>query len=183
MDLLGLGSVIGGGLGLVGNIAGRIGASKAARRAKKYVEDQRSENDAWYARRYNEDATQRGDAQAAIEHTRRALAERARNAAGAAAVTGASAEAEARAKADGNSALANTMSGIAAAGASSKDAIDAQHRQADEALTQQMVGIETGRAQQMTEGASALGQSVVQLGGAVDNYLAATAPSKPKAAD
>lgn len=55
--------LIGSAIGAAGSIFGGISASKAFSKMKKNVEAQRKSNQDWYDRRYNEDATQRADAQ------------------------------------------------------------------------------------------------------------------------
>ena len=82
------GSAIGGALGIGGAIFGGISASKAMKRAKKMVEEQKKENQDWYDRRYNEDSTQRADAQRILTQTNEAIRQRNQAAAGSAAVMG-----------------------------------------------------------------------------------------------
>lgn len=57
-----LGGAIGAGLSAVGSIFGNISASKAMKKVKNNLNEQRKRNQDWYDRRYNEDATQRTDA-------------------------------------------------------------------------------------------------------------------------
>ena len=63
--------LIGSAIGAVGSIFGGIKASKAMKKAKRNVEAQRQKNQDWYDRRYNEDATQRADAQRILRITTR----------------------------------------------------------------------------------------------------------------
>ncbi|MCM1405167.1 MAG: hypothetical protein NC210_01960, partial [[Clostridium] fimetarium] len=71
-----IGSLIGAGIGAVGSIFGGIKASEAMREVKRGIERQRKKNQDWYDRRYNEDATQRADAQRALEITREQIKRR-----------------------------------------------------------------------------------------------------------
>lgn len=64
--------LIGSALGAVGSIFGGNSASKAMKKAKQNVEQQIQKNQDWYDRRYNEDATQRADAQRILTMTKRA---------------------------------------------------------------------------------------------------------------
>ncbi len=64
-----LGSTIGGALGIGASIFGGISASKAMKKVKESLEGQMKENQNWYDRRYNEDATQRADAQRILTMT------------------------------------------------------------------------------------------------------------------
>ena len=58
-----IGSIIGAGMQAAGAIWGGISASKSAKKVTQSIERQQQENQDWYDRRYNEDATQRADAQ------------------------------------------------------------------------------------------------------------------------
>ena len=111
----------------VGAVAGGIAARKAAREQNKRLEDQLQENQDWFDRRYNEDATQRADAQRLLTMTEEAIKNRNRQAAGAAAVMGGTTESVAAAKAANNAALADTVSSIAADAANRKDSIESQY--------------------------------------------------------
>jgi hypothetical protein len=84
-----LGGAIGAGLGAFGSIFGGLSASKAMKRYKQNLEQQRKKNQDWYDRRYNEDATQRADAQAIMSRTEDSIRNRNRRAAGTQAVMGA----------------------------------------------------------------------------------------------
>ena len=80
--------LIGAAVGAAGSIFGGISASKAMKRMKKNVEAQRKANQDWYDRRYNEDATQRADAQRILTQTELSIKNRNQQAAGAQAVMG-----------------------------------------------------------------------------------------------
>ena len=104
--------LIGSAIGAAGSIFGGISASKAMKRAKKNVEAQRQKNQDWYDRRYNEDATQRADAQRILTQTEESIKQRNKQAAGSAAVMGGTDESVAAAKAANNQALADATSQI-----------------------------------------------------------------------
>ena len=78
--------LIGGAIGAAGGIFGGISASKALRQMKRNVEAQRKSNQDWYDQRYNEDATQRADAQRLLTMTEESIRKRNQQAAGSAAV-------------------------------------------------------------------------------------------------
>ena len=111
-----IGSAIGGALGIGGSIFGGISASKAMKKVKKNLEGQMKDNQDWYDRRYNEDATQRADAQRILTITNDNIRQRNKAAAGAQAVMGGTEESVAAAKAMNNQALADATSQIAVAG-------------------------------------------------------------------
>ena len=105
--------LIGSAIGAAGSIFGGIKASKAMKKAKRNVEAQRQKNQDWYDRRYNEDATQRADAQRILTQTEESIKQRNKQAAGSAAVMGGTDESVAAAKAANNQALADATSQIA----------------------------------------------------------------------
>lgn len=145
--------LIGSAIGAAGAIFGGISASAAAKKAKKNVEAQRQKNQDWYDRRYNEDATQRADAQRILTQTEESIKQRNRQAAGSAAVMGGTDESVAAAKAANNQALADATSQIAAAADARKDNIEATYMQNDNAFNEQLNQIEMGKAK-------AIGQAV-----------------------
>ncbi len=138
--------LIGTAIGAVGSIFGGISASKAAKRAKKNIEAQREKNQDWYDRRYNEDATQRADAQRLLTQTEESIKQRNRQAAGAAAVMGGTDESAAAAKAANNQALADATSQIAANADARKDNIEATYMENDNAYVDKLNEIEKNKA-------------------------------------
>lgn len=145
--------LIGSAIGAAGSIFGGISASKAMKRAKKNVEAQRKKNQDWYDRRYNEDATQRADAQRILTQTEESIKQRNKQAAGSAAVMGGTDESVAAAKAANNQALADATSQIAANAEARKDNIEATYMANDNAFVEQLNQLEQGKAQ-------AIGQAV-----------------------
>ena len=145
--------LIGTAIGAAGSIFGGIVASKAAKKAKKNIEAQREKNQDWYDRRYNEDATQRADAQRLLTQTEKSIKERNRQAAGAAAVMGGTDESTAAAKAANNEALADATSQIAASADARKDNIEATYMQNDNAFVDKLNKMELKKA-------DAIGQAV-----------------------
>ena len=145
--------LIGSAIGAAGSIFGGISASKAMKRAKKNVEAQRQKNQDWYDRRYNEDATQRADAQRILTQTEESIKQRNKQAAGTQAVMGGTDESVAVAKAANNQALADATSQIAANAEARKDNIEATYMANDNAFVEQLNQLEQGKAQ-------AIGQAV-----------------------
>lgn len=139
--------LIGSAIGAVGSIFGGISASKAMKRAKRNVEAQRKKNQDWYDRRYNEDATQRADAQRILTQTEESIKQRNKASAGSAAVMGGTDESVAAAKAANNQALADATSQIAAQADARKDNIEATYMANDNAFVEQLNQIEQGKAQ------------------------------------
>ena len=133
-----IGGIIGGGLKAAGAIFGGIKASQAMRDVKRNIEAQRKKNQDWYDQRYNEDATQRADAQRVLTQLRDDLRQRTAAASGAAAVMGGSEESAAAMKSANNAAVADATSRIAADADAKKDRIEATYLQNDNAFAQQL---------------------------------------------
>ena len=161
-----IGSIIGGALKAGGAIFGGISASKAMKKAKKNVEAQRKKNQDWYDQRYNEDATQRADAQRILTQTEESIKQRNRAAAGSAAVMGGTDESVAAAKAANNQALADATAQIAANADARKESIEATYLANDNALTEQLNNLELKKAQAIKEAAMAVGDVGSSVAGA-----------------
>lgn len=124
-----IGSIVSGALGAIGGIFGGIGRNKAIKEQMKMIAEQQQDNQDWYDRRYNEDATQRADAQRLLQMTEESIKNRNRQAAGTQAVMGGTEESVAAAKAANSQALADATSQIAASADARKDAIEQQYLQ------------------------------------------------------
>lgn len=157
-----IGSIIGGAMKLGGSIFGGIKASREAKKQQKMLDAQKAENQAWYNRRYNEDGTQRADAQRLLTNTQDLLRRQTMAAQGANAVTGASTEAVAAQKAANNQALASATSTIAAASDARKDNIEQQYQTNNNALADKQMQI--SRQKQ-----NAIMQAVQGVAGAADS--------------
>lgn len=153
------GQIIGAGLSTVGSIFGGIKASEAMQKAKEGVETQKRKNQDWYDRRYNEDATQRADAQAILTRTEESIRNRNRAVAGSAAVMGGTVEGQQAAQAANNEALTNATTTIAANAERRKDAIENQYLQTDNQLQGQLNDIERQRAGQIAEATKGVAQA------------------------
>ena len=135
------------------------------KKAKKNIENQRSENESWYNRRYNEDATERADAQRILAKMQESMRERTREAAGVQAVTGGTEESVAAAKKAGNEAMAEAVSQIAVAGDRRKDAIEQQYQARDAQLNGQLNNLETGKAMAIGQAAQGVAQAGANMAG------------------
>ncbi|MBW4753733.1 hypothetical protein KZO77_01590 [Prevotella melaninogenica] len=151
--------LIGAAIGAAGSIFGGISASKAMRKMKANVEAQKKANQDWFDRRYNEDATQRADAQRILTMTEESIKNRNKAAVGAQAVMGGTEESVAAAKAANNKALSDATSQIAVNAEQRKDSIEQQYQQRDADLTNQLNEIEQNKA-------NAIGQAVQGVTGA-----------------
>ena len=160
-----IGSLIGGAMGIGASIFGGVSASKAMNKVKKNIENQQSENDAWYNRRYNEDATQRADAQRILTITNENIRQRNRQAAGTQAVMGGTEESVAATKAANNEALAEATSQIAVAGDRRKDSIEQQYQARDAQLNGQLNDMEVQKANAISQAAQGVAQAGANMGG------------------
>lgn len=161
-----IGELIGGAVGIGSTIFGGLAASKAMKRVKGNLEDEQAKNEAWFNRRYNEDATQRADAQRVATMIRDDLMDRNRQIAGTQAVMGGTEESVAAAKAQGNEAYADAMAQIAASGASAKDRIDREYRQRDQSLVDALNNLEVNKANNIAtavKGAGAAGSNIAGM--------------------
>lgn len=161
-----IGSLVGAGLSAVGSIFGGISASKAMKKVKNNLENQKRENQDWYDRRYNEDATQRADAQRILSKTEESIRNRNRQAAGSAAVMGGTEESVAAAKAANNAALADAAATIAANADARKDQIEAQYQQKKAQVDDALNNLEMNKAQAISSAVQGVAQAGAGIAGA-----------------
>lgn len=166
-----IGSLIGSALGIGASIFGGIKASQAMKGVKNNLEQQRRDNQNWYDRRYNEDATQRADAQRILTQTAEAIKQRNRAAAGSAAVMGGNAESVAAEKAANAQAMADAASRIAVAGEARKDSIEQQYQNRDQALQGQLNNMEVNRANAITQAVAGVAGAAGAAGEAYDQNM------------
>lgn len=144
--MFGLGSLIGGAMKIGGSIFGGIKASQAMKQVENNLNDRMRENQEWYDRRYNEDATQRADAQRMLAMTMDAIRDRSMDAKGTQAVMGGTEESMAATKAANAKALADTAAEIAVAGANRKDQIESQYMAKKDSLNDKLNNLQTQKA-------------------------------------
>lgn len=160
-----IGSAIGGALGIGASIFGGVSASKAMKKVKGNLEGQVRENQNWYDRRYNEDATQRADAQRILSITNENIRQRNQHAAGAQAVMGGSEESLAAAKAANNQALADATSQIAVNGERRKDQIESQYMTTKSELNDKLNALEQAKAQNTAQAVQGVAQAGANMAG------------------
>lgn len=115
-----LGGIIGGALGAAGGIMGGLSKNRHLKQQINAINAQQAENQNWFDQRYNEDATQRADAQRILTLTAERMKRANRAAAGTAAVMG-GADVD---RSQSSAAMADAASQIAVAGANRKDEIE-----------------------------------------------------------
>ena len=161
-----IGSIAGGALGAAGSIFGGISASKAMRRVKKNLQAQKEANQNWYDRRYNEDATQRADAQRILTQTEESIMNRNRQAAGAQAVMGGTDESTAAAKAANAQALADATSQITVNAENRKDQIEQTYQQRDSQINEALNNLEINKAQAISQAVQGVAKAGAGIAGA-----------------
>ena len=158
-----LGGIIGAAAGTLGGIFGGISKNKALKAQMKMLKEQKQENENWYNRKYNEDATQRADAQAVLTQTAEMIKQRNQAAAGSQAVMGGTGESVAVQKEANAKALADATSQIAAAGEARKDQIESQYLSRKNEINNALTGAEGQKT-------DAFGMISNALGGGVDGF-------------
>ena len=167
-----VGDYISGGLKVGAAVTNLIAGARAARKQKNIYKDELKNNQMWYDKNYNEDATERADAVAALEKQKQAMRERQQNAQGANAVMGASAESDAREKAAQTNALANTVSNINLAGENRKDNVERSYINSRNAIQDKLSALEAQKANNIANAASQLANgagSVLTMSAAKDD--------------
>lgn len=162
-----IGSIIGGVLNLGGSIAGGIASSRANKKANNMLQQQKERNQAWYDRNYNQDFTQRADAQNIINSTREMLQERSQRSAATNAVMGGTDEALAMEKEAQNKAVAQVTSNIAAQADNHKDRIEQAYMNADSSITQQQIGNQQQKAQNISQAVSGASAGAAGIVGSI----------------
>lgn len=162
-----LGAVISGAIGVGSMITNAIAGSRAAKRAEARIAQEKQDNENWYNRRYNEDATQRADAQRIITQTNDAIKRRNQASQGTQAVMGgtdASTAATQQANAEG---MANAVSSIAAQGEARKDNIENQYLANKRNITNQQNALDESKANNIAN----IAQTALSTGASIANSL------------
>ena len=160
------GSIAGGALGAAGSIFGGISASKAMKRVKKNLQAQKEANQNWYDRRYNEDATQRADAQRILTQTEESIRNRNRQAAGSQAEMGGTDESVAAEKAANAEAWADATAQIAAGAENRKDQIEQTYQQRDSQINEALNNLEMNKAQAISQAVQGVAKAGAGIAGA-----------------
>lgn len=171
------GAIIGGAIGLASSIFGGSSAASeaesAAARKRRMIAKRKVDNENWYNKNYNEDSTQRADAQRILQITEDSIRKRNRASAGRAAIVGGGGDEQtAREKEANNKAYANVVGQIAAEGQRRKDAIEEKYEARKDALVDAEAGIEDTLSNQrianIRSATSAIGGVASSIGAAFD---------------
>lgn len=163
------GLIAGAALSAAGSLAGGIMSARAAKKARKQTKKRLRENEDWYNRRYNEDATQRADAQALLTRTEEVIRDRNKAAAGRQAVVGGTDESVAATRAANSAAIADTNAKIAAQGEQRKDNIEQQYMERKDALEEKLQGQDLQRSQNVATATSNLLTTAGSIAASLDS--------------
>lgn len=141
-----IGSLIGAGLSVASSIAGGIANRKAAKKQEELLAQQQKENQAWYDRKYNEDATKRADTVRLLTQMQEQIRDRNKAAKGRQAVMGGTDDSATAVREANNKTLADTTAQIVAANESRKDAIEQQYLQNKRNIEARQMQMEADKA-------------------------------------
>lgn len=165
-----VGAILGAAAQVGSSIYGAIKSSQANRKAQQMIQNQRDENKRWYDQKMAEDYTQRSDAQNILRKQRELLQDQYQRARATNLVAGGTDESLALQQAQASEAMGETMADIASQASAYKDSIEQQYRAKDDALNQQMVGIQQNKANSIAKAAGQMGSAVSGLvQGGMDN--------------
>jgi len=136
-----IGAAIGAGVGLATSLFGGIQAANQRRKMNKYLNQQDTENQAWYNANTLGDYTQRSEVQNLMRTLRDNLGKQNKIAANTAVVTGATPEAQAVQKEQSNKVIINTMANVGAMGDQWKERIGDRYMARKNMLANQRMGM------------------------------------------
>jgi hypothetical protein len=153
--------------GIIAGVFGAIKAGQQRRKMNRYLNQQDSENTAWYNANALSDYTQRADAQNLIKQLRENLNKNNKRAENMAVVTGATPEQAAVAKEQSNKAISDTYSNLGAMGQQWKDRVTDRYMNRRQDIANQRMGILSDKAQSyenlMQNGFNTLQQSFLSI--------------------
>lgn len=134
---------IGAAAGAASSIFGSLGKNKMLKQLESSVKQQQGENENWYNRRYNEDATQRADYLRLAAETENSIRNRNKGAAGSAAIMGGTEQSVAATKAANANEQANMAAQVTIANQKRKDDVEDAFRAKDDALRKELANIQS----------------------------------------
>lgn len=164
-------TAIGAGVGVLSSILGGASASRAAKAAERRQRAMEAKEQAWYNRRYNEDASDTAVGQNLIRRAKDYAKEQWKKAAGAQAVAGGTDAATQMAKDAGNKMVGDTIANIAATDQERKANVDNIHMQNQQNFAQMDMQREMNRSQAITDAASQASNAIMQAASAFEPNL------------
>lgn len=148
---------IGAAAGAASSIFGSLGKNKMLKQLESSIKQQQGENENWYNRRYNEDATQRADALRMAANAEESIRNRNKGAAGSAAIMGGTEQSVAATKAANANTMADMASQIAVAGQQRKDNVEQQYMAKRDALQDKLDNLQSQKQSIFDIAGNALG--------------------------
>lgn len=146
----------------IGNsIFSSVSANKQKKKQLRAIAAAQRRNRNWYNRRYNEDATQRADAQRMLTRANEAIKKRTKAAYGRKAVTGGTDAALAATQQTNAEAMGNAVSSIVDNAEARKDNIEQQYRERNEQLESQKANVQAAASQAKRENTAAAATGAV----------------------
>ena len=149
-------------------------AKKNEKRMRAAFAKRRQDNQNWYDKNYNEDPTQRADAQRILQITENNIRKRNRAAAGRAAMMGGGDEQTAKEQEGNNELYANAVGQIVAQNEQRKQAIDAQYRDRKDALEDAELGIADNASRLRQQAISQGIQGIIGVGSSIAGLFDST---------
>lgn len=177
--MLGLGSLVGAGLGLVSSIAGGISNRKRAKRQQRMLDQQEKENQAWYDRKYNEDPTKRADTVRLFTQMQEQIANRNKAAKGRQAVMGGTDDSTTSVKEANNKTIADSTSQVVSANESRKDNIEQQYRQTKQNIQNQRMGLEQQKAENTAQVMNGVAGTAANIAATLDGGEKMSGAARP----
>ena len=164
-----IGAIISAVGALGSSIVGGVSAARQRRQEQAEIERQRAANKAWRDYEYNQDATQRADAQRALTRLGEQIRKNNTAAQGRQAVMGGTEESVVATQQANSQAMADATSQIVANADARKDKIDTSYRAEDAALSTQQRALNEQKAQAITQATSQAIQAAGNMGAAIDS--------------
>lgn len=163
-----LGGLIGAGVGLGASIFGGSKAAKQRKKMERYLNQQDTENKAWYNANALSDYTQRSDTQNLMKQLRDTMGKQNKIAANTAVITGATPEQQALQKEQSNKVISDTFANIGSMGQQWKDGITDKYIARKDNITQQRMGTMGQKAQSYE---NLMGSGLNMMSGSIGGML------------
>lgn len=164
-----IGAIIGAATSIGGGVVGAIQARKARQKREEELKNREQRQAATYARRANQDYTQRADAQRMLRMTSDILKERQAAAAGRQAVMGVTDSGMAAEREVAEKVLTDTAAELAAVGEAEKRAAEDTYQAQQDANAQERVNIATDKAQAVGNAVGQMVQGMGSIAGAIES--------------
>lgn len=159
-----IGAAIGAGVSLATSIFGGSKAAKQRKKMERYLNQQDTDNKAWYNANALSDYTQRSDTQNLMRQLRDTMGKQNKIAANTAVVTGATPEQQAVQQEQSNKVISDTFANIGSMGQQWKDGVTDKYLARKDNIAQQRMGMMGQKAQSyenlMNSGLNMMGGSL-----------------------